>query len=91
MLWFVMIYKNSISNNKTICQISDVYRSTNHVSSTSNVYEGLLSAPLLIMNHLRCNMGLSSFEMLQFLKLKIEMWKNPVISDVIMRGKRETT
>ncbi len=57
------------------------YRSTLHVSATSNVCERLFSAARLILNHLRCNMDPASCELLLFLNFNRQLWDNPRIFD----------
>ena len=64
------------------------YRSTLHVSATSNVCERLFSAARLILNHLRCNMDPASCELLLFLKFNRQFWDNPRIFDEVLADLR---
>ena len=59
------------------------YRSTMHVSATSNVCERLFSNARIIMTHLRSSMDPRTCEMLLFLKYNWSIWSNPRIIDEI--------
>jgi len=65
------------------------YRSTEHVSATSNVCERLFSRARLIMNHLRSHMDPDSCEMLLFLKVNSELWSSPRLIDEIIAERRK--
>lgn len=60
------------------------YKSTEHVSPTSNSCERLFSAARLIMSHLRSSMDCDSCEILLFLKVNRHFWADPKIFDEIM-------
>ena len=61
-----------------------LYRSTLHVSSTSNICERLFSNAKLIMSHLRSHMDPDSLAMLLFLKANKRFWVDKsVIDDII--------
>ena len=64
------------------------YRSTLHVSATSNVCERLFSAARLIMNHLRCNMDPTSCELLLFLKFNRRFWLNATFVNEVLADMR---
>ena len=64
--------------------VSDTYRSTIHVSPTSNSCERLFSAARLIMSYLRSGMDCDSCGMLLFLKTNSRFWENPKLLDEIM-------
>jgi hypothetical protein len=61
------------------------YRSTLHVSATSNICERLFSNARLIINHLRASMHPASCDMLLFLKFNSRFWtSNPMIIDAVI-------
>ena len=61
------------------------YRSTLHVSETSNIFERLFSNASLIMSHLRASMDPASCDMLLFLlKFNSRLWTNPMIIDAVI-------
>jgi hypothetical protein len=60
------------------------YRSTLHVSATSNICERLFSNARLIMNHLCASMDPASCDMLLFLKFNSRFWTNPMIIDAVI-------
>jgi hypothetical protein len=74
---------------KCRCIAGSKYRSTEHVTPTSNVCERLFSAARLIMNHLRGHMDPDSCEILLFLKINSRFWENPQIIDTIIANERK--
>jgi hypothetical protein len=66
------------------------YRSTEHVTATSNICERLFSAARLILNHLRSHMDPNSCELLLFLKVNKEFWASPRIIDQILKERGDT-
>ena len=61
-----------------------IYRSTEHVSATSNICERLFSAAKLIMTDLRKNMDPDTLNMILFLKANKNLWAEKVIIDEII-------
>jgi hypothetical protein len=68
---------------------SQKYRSTEHVSPTSNSCERLFSAARLIMSYLRSGMDCDSCGMLLFLKVNLRLWEDPKILDEIMSEQKQ--
>ena len=60
------------------------YRSTEHMSSTSNVCERLFSVAKLVMSHLRKNMDPDTLNMILLLKANKALWTDKFIIDEII-------
>jgi hypothetical protein len=60
------------------------YRSTEHVSSTSNVCERLFSVAKLVMSDLRKQMDPDTLNMILFLKANKQLWADKTIIDEII-------
>ena len=60
------------------------YRSTEHVSATSNICERLFSAAKLIMTDLRKHMDPDTLNMVLFLKANKNLWADKSIIDEII-------
>jgi len=60
------------------------YRSTEHVSSTSNVCERLFSVAKLVMSDLRKHMEPDTLNMILFLKANKQLWADKTIIDEII-------
>jgi hypothetical protein len=64
------------------------YQDVTHVSPTTVINERLFSNCRVIMNHLRKNMDPDSLELLIFLKINSEYWRNAKIIDEIIAENR---
>ena len=60
------------------------YRSTEHVSATSNICERLFSLAKLVMTHLRKHMDPDTLNMILFLKANKQLWEDKYIIDEII-------
>jgi hypothetical protein len=73
------------ANSEKRQRLSDSsYRSTEHVSATSNIAERLFSAAKLNMSHLRSHMDPQTLNIILFLKFNKSLWTDkPIIDEII--------
>ena len=65
------------------------YRSTLHVSATSNVVERLFSRAKLVMSDHRKHMDPSTLEMLLMLRMNKDLWDEKTVESIFAREKVE--
>ena len=81
--FFERAHKESQDRKRARVEKSN-YRSTEHVSATSNICERLFSLAKLIMTHLRKHMDPVTLNMILFLKANKQLWAEKNIIDEII-------
>jgi len=81
--FFERAHKESQDRKRARVEKSN-YRSTEHVSATSNICERLFSLAKLIMTHLRKHMDPDTLNMILFLKANKQLWAEKNIIDEII-------
>ena len=81
------------ANSEKRQRLSDSsYRSTEHVSFTSNVAERLFTVAKLNMSHLRSHMDPQTLNIILFLKFNKSLWKDKsIIDEILNEEKTEVT
>ena len=86
--FFQRSVNNSLESKRARIEISK-YRSTEHVSTTSNVCERLFSAAKLNMSHLRSSMDPYSLNIILFLKANKSLWEDKSLIDEIINDEEQ--